>query len=109
MKRHILSHIAARNAPPGRHADGAGLWLHKRERAHGKWVLCYVLHGKRREMGLGRWPDVSIADARTAALDARAKLRSGQCPIDKRRQQRRVIPGCIKVGLNIFKSFEKYS
>ena len=33
MKQHILSHIAARKAPPGRYADGAGLWLHKREGA----------------------------------------------------------------------------
>lgn len=91
MKQHILSHIAARNAPPGRYADGAGLWLHKRERAVGKWVLRYFLNGKRREMGLGRWPDVSIADARTAALDARATLRGGQCPIDKRREERRIV------------------
>ncbi len=57
MKQHILSHIAARNAPPGRYGDGAGLWLHKRERARGKargkWVLRYFLKGRRREMGLG--------------------------------------------------------
>ncbi len=71
MKQHILSHIAARNAPPGRYGDGAGLWLHKRERARGK--------------------DVSIADARAAAAEARATLRAGQCPIEARRQQNRVI------------------
>ncbi len=76
MKQHILSHIAARNAPPGRYGDGAGLWLHKRERARGK---------------LGPWPDVSIADARAAAAEARATLRAGQCPIEARRQQNRVI------------------
>ncbi len=70
MKQHILSHIAARNAPPGRYGDGAGLWLHKRERARGK---------------------VSIADARAAAAEARATLRAGQCPIEARRQQNRVI------------------
>lgn len=91
MKQHILSHIAARNAPPGRYGDGAGLWLHKREREHGKWVLRYFLHGKRREMGLGRWPEVSIAQARAAAYDARAMLQGGQCPIEKRREERRVI------------------
>jgi hypothetical protein len=91
MKQHILSHIAARNAPPGRYADGAGLWLHKRERAHGKWVLRYFLQGKRREMGLGRWPDVSIAEARTAAFDARALLRSGHCPIEQGREALRTI------------------
>jgi integrase len=91
VKQHILSHIAARNAPPGRYGDGAGLWLHKRERARGKWVLRYFLKGRRREMGLGPWPDVSIADARAAAAEARATLRAGQCPIEARRQQHRVI------------------
>ncbi len=45
----------------------------------------------RREMGLGPWPDVSIADARAAAAEARATLRAGQCPIEARRQQNRVI------------------
>jgi hypothetical protein len=40
-------------------------------------------------MGLGRWPDVSIADA--TAADARTTLRGGQCPIEARRQERRVI------------------
>jgi len=42
-------------------------------------------------MGLGRWPDVSIADARAAAADARTTLRGGQCPIEARRQERRVV------------------
>jgi integrase len=42
-------------------------------------------------MGLGPWPDVSIADARAAAAEARATLRAGQCPIEARRQQHRVI------------------
>lgn len=91
MKQHILSHIGARNAPAGRYGDGAGLWLHKRERAHGKWVLRYFLHGRRREMGLGRWPDVSVAEARAAAAEARTKLRGGECPIEARRQERRLI------------------
>jgi hypothetical protein len=98
VKQHILSHIAARKAPPGRYADGAGLWLHKRERAHGKWVLRYFLHGRRRQMGLGRWPDVSIADARAAAADARTTLRGGQRPIEARRQERRVIMKALEPG-----------
>jgi len=42
-------------------------------------------------MGLGRWPDVSIADARAAAADARTTLRGGQCPIEARRQERRMV------------------
>lgn len=91
MKQHILSHIGARKAPAGRYGGGAGLWLHKRERAHGKCVLRYFLRGKCRETGLGRWPDVSIAKARAAAAEARTKLRGGECPIEARRPERRLV------------------
>jgi hypothetical protein len=88
VKQHILSHIAARNAPPGRYGDGAGLWLHKRERARGKWVLRYFLKGRRREMGLG--PPRRIADARAAAAEA-APPCARAMPDQARRQQNRVI------------------
>ena len=44
--------------------------------------------GKRREMGLGRWPDVSIAEARERAANARHRLRDGVDPIIERQKQR---------------------
>ena len=37
--------------------------------------------GKRRDMGLGGFPDVSLAGAREAAREARAKVRDGVDPI----------------------------
>ena len=33
----------------GKHCDGAGLWLVKSDRNHGKWVLRLTVYGKRRE------------------------------------------------------------
>lgn len=44
-------------------------------------MLRLVVAGKRREMGLGRWPDVSIAEARERAASARRTLRDGKDPI----------------------------
>ena len=35
------------------------------------WVLRYQINGKRRDMGLGRYPEVTLAEAREKALDAR--------------------------------------
>ncbi len=70
----------------GKFADGQGLWLHKRNKQHGKWILRLVVHGKRREMGLGRWPDVSIAEARERAAEARRQVRDGFDPIEERRK-----------------------
>ncbi|WP_171212000.1 site-specific integrase [Ruegeria sp. HKCCA5426] len=73
----------------GKHCDGAGLWLVKAEPKSGKWVLGLTVFGKRREMGLGRWPDVGLAEARETADAARRELREGRDPI-RERQKRRV-------------------
>lgn len=79
-----LHQLKAKKLTEGKYADGQGLWLVKAERTKGKWVLRLVVDGKRREMGLGRWPDVSIAEARDRAAEARKELRSGSDPIAAR-------------------------
>ena len=61
----------------------------KREKAHGKWVLRFAQHGNRREMGLGRWPDVAIGEARTRAENARKALPGGSDPIHVRLKVKR--------------------
>lgn len=84
MRSHVLTQMSAKNLPAGKFADGRGLWLFKRCKSAGKWVLRVVVHGRRREMGLGRWPDVSIADAREKAEFARRQCRDGKDPIFER-------------------------
>ncbi len=84
-----LNQMKAKSLGKGKFADGQGLWLVKSKRESGKWMLRIVVDGKRREMGLGRWPDVSIAEARQSASEARRKLRGGINPIQERKQQRR--------------------
>jgi integrase len=84
VQLNTLSHLLARNLVAGKYADGQGLWLVKRDRQLGKWVLRLVIDGKRREMGLGRWPDVSIAEARERAATARRVVRDGEDPIEMR-------------------------
>jgi integrase len=84
-----LSASGAKAAPPGKHADGAGLWLHKRDDGGAQWVLRVTAHGRRREMGLGAFPAVSLKVAREAAEAARAVVRQGLDPIKERDRQRR--------------------
>lgn len=76
-------------AATGKHADGGGLWLHKREDGGAQWFLRVTIHGRRREMGLGSFPAVSLAEARRKATDARSKVRENVDPIKDRERQRR--------------------
>lgn len=89
MRANILSQMVAKNLAAGKYADGQGLWLVKRNRQSGKWVLRLAVHGRRREMGLGRWPDVPIAEARENASAARRELRQGKDPILERAKTKR--------------------
>lgn len=88
MLYNVLNTMKAKSLGPGKFSDGQGLWLIKRNRIHGKWILRFVIRGRRREMGLGRWPDVSIAEARERAYDARRSVRDGIDPIEERRKAR---------------------
>jgi integrase len=57
-----------------------------RTKGHGKWILRYVspVTNKRRDMGLGTYPETGIAAAREKALAARKCLGNGQDPIEER-------------------------
>ncbi|MEP3675476.1 integrase arm-type DNA-binding domain-containing protein [Sulfitobacter sp.] len=88
MARNKLSSRGINALEPGKYCDGAGLWLAKSGLQSGKWFLRLTVHGKRREMGLGGWPDVGLAEARQASSEARRKLREGNDPIRDRQRKR---------------------
>ena len=62
--------------------------LYKRRDGGAQWVYRYTLHGRRHEMGLGRFPDVSLKEAREGAEPWRAKVREGVDPIKNREDER---------------------
>lgn len=55
-------------------------------KGQGKWILRYVspITGKRRDMGLGTYPEVGIRNARDRALEARKLIGNGRDPINER-------------------------
>ncbi|MFD9897499.1 tyrosine-type recombinase/integrase [Mesorhizobium sp. NPDC059025] len=86
MNRLTVKGIASLSA--GKHADGGGLWLYKRENG-AQWVLRFTIHGRRREMGLGSATHVTLKEARETASDCRKVVRAGMDPIKERARKRR--------------------
>lgn len=88
-KLNQLTSAFLKTAPSGKHLDGSGLWYVKRPNGGSQWMLRISLGGKRREMGLGGFPDVSLKEARELAADYRKMAKQGIDPIKTRSQQRR--------------------
>lgn len=83
-----LSALEVKNlSTPGLHFVGgvAGLALQVLPSGGRSWILRMVVGAKRRDMGLGGFPDVPLAAAREAARQARAKVRAGIDPIEESR------------------------
>ena len=76
-------------APVGKHCDGAGLWLLKRDDGGAQWVQRVTVHGRRREMGLGGYPTLGLADARKLSERWRTMAKAGRDPIKEREAERR--------------------
>jgi integrase len=90
---HRLSPAMAKNAGPGMHCDGGGLYLRASIGVGGQvnrsWVFRFAAHdGRERYMGLGSLHDVSLAEARERAAGARKQHLSGADPIDARKLER---------------------
>lgn len=71
-----------------KYGDGGGLQLAVSPTGAKKWVLRFVWQGRPREMGLGSYPEVSLAVARELAIAGRRLARSGVDPISERRKDR---------------------
>jgi integrase len=72
---------------PGYYGDGGGLVLRVAEGGSKVWLFRYKTQGRVREMGLGPVRDVSLAEAREGAREARRLRRAGIDPIDAKRQR----------------------
>ena len=82
---------------PGLHAVGgvSGLSLQVTPRGARSWVLRVMVGGKRREMGLGGYPDVTLAGAKEAARAARAQISDGIDPVAERQSKRSALAAAV--------------
>lgn len=73
-----LTALAVRNAKPGRHGDGQGLYLLVKPTGARSWVLRVQYRGQREDIGLGSLADLSLAEAREKAAALRKAARQGK-------------------------------
>ncbi|CAJ0867555.1 hypothetical protein AMST5_01965 [freshwater sediment metagenome] len=74
-------------AKPGRHGDGAGLWLIVSPSGAKRWALRFNWQRKPTEAGLGAFPEIGLAEARDRALAARKLVKNGVNPIAERKRR----------------------
>ena len=75
---------------PGRYGDGDGLYLNVAKGGSRSWIQRIVIDGRRRDVGLGGFPTIGLADARRRAQDSRRAVADGGDPVaDKQEAKRR--------------------
>jgi integrase len=75
-----LTATAVKNAKPGKHSDGEGMYLLVKEAGQKYWRFDYRFLGKYKTLALGVYPDTSLAMARSKRAQARTLLASDQDP-----------------------------
>ncbi|WP_207974429.1 site-specific integrase [Parafrankia sp. BMG5.11] len=77
-----ITTLQLKNAKPGIHADGNGLYLQVKGQGTKSWIFRYQVNGRRREMGLGSASVLPIAVARAEAARLRAMVANKVDPLE---------------------------
>ena len=77
----------------GLHAVGgvAGLYLRVKDSGAKSWALRMVIGNRRREVGLGGYPTVTLEMARASARETRELVRQGMDPIEAKQERRQAL------------------
>ena len=73
---------------PGRYGDGVGLYLNVAPGGSKSWVQRLLFDGRRRDLGLGGYPTVSLAEARDRAIANKRVARDGGNPLSAKTTRR---------------------
>ena len=90
----ILTDAKVKNAKQGtkifRLKDGDGLFLQVEPNGGKYWRLRYFFLGKEKMLSLGKYPEVTLSDARDRKLAARKLLSNGIDPSEKKKEDKRL-------------------
>lgn len=85
-----LSDVKIRNAKPGdkpkKLGDSGGLFLLVQPSGGKLWRFKYRINGKEKKLSLGRYPDVSLQEARKRRDEARIVVAAGVDPAEERKR-----------------------
>ena len=87
---------------PGLHGDGGGRYLKVSQAGGRSWIQRITVAGRRRDLGLRRFPDVGLAQAREAAAHNRTLIAAGTDPLAGKR--RAAIPTFREAAEQTFKA-----
>jgi integrase len=95
---------------PGYHFAGgvAGLILQVTESGSRSWVLRTTVGSRRRDIGLGGYPSVTLAAAKTAARAAREQIRQGEDPVQRRAAARSALAAQSAASITFKEAAERY-
>ncbi|MDA9674431.1 tyrosine-type recombinase/integrase [Alphaproteobacteria bacterium] len=71
----------------GNHYDGNGLKLRVDKNINKNWIVRYQLFGTTREMGLGKYPYVSLKDARRKLFEVKKMIFDGTDPLEIKKER----------------------
>ena len=96
-----LTAIELKRLKPGVHAVGgvAGLHLQVAGGSGRSWLLRTMVGTKRREIGLGAYPEIGLAAARQKAAELKELVRRGIDPVELRKTARQELFAAQKRGL----------
>lgn len=83
----------AEQTAPDKHSDKHGLQLHVFANGRMSWVYAYRLDGKQRTLTIGKYPLVSLAEARRKRDEARQQIEQGIDPNHAKQQAKREADG----------------
>jgi integrase len=88
-----LAAIEVKRLGEGMHAVGGvpGLCLQVNGATAKSWILRVTVGTKRREIGLGVYPEVGLANARLRAFEVKDEIRRGIDPVERRKEARAAI------------------
>jgi integrase len=87
---------ATARSTPRKLADQGGLYLHVSVTGSKSWRYDYRLHGKRETLTIGRYPDITLADARELHAEARRQVAKGASPAKSKQAEKEAAEDTFK-------------